>query len=76
MTYTKKHRFYRVLTDREVQDACDLRGVDFRDGNRVIFEVIPALTAGGWLRRYYTLRSALGSVYGRWEVVLPKGGAS
>lgn len=73
MKYTNRHRFYRVLTDREVQDACDLRGVDIRDGNRVIFEVIPALT-GGRLRRYYTLRSALGSVYGRWEVVLPKGG--
>ena len=58
---------YRVLSDRDVQGACELRGVDFRDGNRVIFEVIPQ-AFGGRLRRYYRLRSPLGSIYGRWEI--------
>lgn len=60
--------WFRVLTDREVEAACKLRGVNMRDGNRVIFEVIPQ-AFGGRLQRYYTLRSTLGSVYGRWEVV-------
>ncbi len=60
--------WFRVLSDREVQAACELRGVDFRDGARVIYEVIPQ-AFGGRLQRYYTTRSTLGTIYGRWEVV-------
>jgi len=58
---------YRVMTDRQIKDACDLRGVSFDDGNRVVFEVIPQ-AFGCRLRRYYRLRSPLGSLYGRWEL--------
>lgn len=59
---------YRVLYDKQIKAACDLRGVDFEDGNRVIFEVIPQ-AFGCRLQRYYTLRSVLGGRYGRWECV-------
>lgn len=67
MTKTSKTYRRRVLTDRMVEDACKLRGVDPRDGNAVVFRVIPE-AFGGRLIRYYRLRSALGSFYGRWEV--------
>lgn len=60
-------RKYRVLSDREVKFACDLRGVPFEDGGRVIFQVIPQ-AFGGRLRRYVLLRSTMGSKFGRWEV--------
>jgi hypothetical protein len=68
MNKNKNKKWYFVLTDKQVEDACKLRGVDPNDGNRIIFEVIPqAFNAS--LRRYYRLRSALGGEYGRWEVV-------
>lgn len=57
---------YRVLTDRQVEDACKLRGVPFRDLHRVKCVIRDAF--GGRLVRYYTRRSTLGSVYGRWTV--------
>ncbi len=62
------NKWYFVLTDKQVEDACKLRGVDPNDGGRVIFQVIPQ-AFGGRLRRYYRLRSSLGGSYGRWEVV-------
>lgn len=63
----KKKRFYRVVSDRQVYEACKLRGVDPTDGNEVIFKVIPD-AFGGRLKSFRLQKSTLGNVYGRWEV--------
>jgi hypothetical protein len=64
---TRPIKYRRVLTDRQVADACKLRGVNPNDGRRVILEVIPS-AFGGRLLRYYTMRNVLGMIYGRWEI--------
>lgn len=65
----KKHRFYRVVSDRQVYEACKLRGVDPTDGNEVIFKVIPE-AFGGRLKSFRLQTSPLGNVFGRWEVFI------
>ena len=63
-----KRLWYRVLSDRQVKAACDLRGVPMSDGGRVVFQVIPD-AFNCYLRRFYTVPSSFGSRYGRWECV-------
>ena len=58
---------YLHLNDEQIKNACKLHGVDFNDGNRVIFDVIPK-SFGCRLVRYELCRSTLGGYYGRWVV--------
>ena len=59
---------YRVLTDRQVEGACKLRGVDWQGDALAVFEAIRQ-AFGMRVRRYVEMRSPLGGYFGRWEVV-------
>ena len=58
---------YRLLTDRQVEGACKLYGVPFRDLAQV--RGVLARSFRVRLRRYQLMRSPLGGEYGRWECV-------
>lgn len=61
---------YRVIYDRQVKDACELRGVDF-EGTDVLKVIRQAF--GCRLVRYVLERSSLGSWFGVWYLEpLPK----
>jgi hypothetical protein len=66
-TNQKTKQWYRLITDKMVFAACDLRGVKHDDGNSIIYKVIPECF-GGKLLRYYKMKSPLGTEFGRWEV--------
>lgn len=65
------HRFYfRTFSDKVVAGACKLRGIPLSDGSAIVWRVIPEISGGGRLYRYQKIRSALGSWFGRWEVII------
>lgn len=58
-----------VLTDRQVADACKLRGIDLEKTN-AFFGAVQAIEDAYHCTfvRWQTMRSPLGGEYGRWEV--------
>lgn len=72
---TKKKLYNRpyynlVLTDRQVADCCKLRGIDLEKPN-AFFAAVRAIEDAYHctFRRWQSMRSPLGSEYGRWEVL-------
>jgi hypothetical protein len=62
-----------VLTDRQVADACKLRGVKMEYFNDVLPIIEQAYQCT--LVRWQSMRSPLGGEYGRWEVLTKSTGA-
>lgn len=58
---------YLYVNDTQIENACKLHGVDPRDGNRVIYDIIPK-SFGCRLVRYQRFRSTLGGFFGRWKL--------
>lgn len=61
-------RIKRVLTDRQVFDACELRGMKPPYNLLGITEKVIPEAFGYRFIRCITLRSALGTEYHRWEI--------
>lgn len=64
---------YRVVYDRQVKDACALRGVDFENSNTNDVLKVIRQAFGCRLVRYVLERSSLGGRFGVWYLEpLPK----